>query len=410
MAQKFKKITIPITKPYLDGKEEKLVLEVLRSGWLTQGPKVIEFEKKIAEYTRAKYAVAVTSCTTALFLALKALEIKEGDDVIVPSFSFIATANSVAHTGATPIFADIDWHTYNISPLAIQKIIDSGYTFDKAKKTLINNITRNHLRAIMAVHQVGLPADMDAINLIGRKYGLFVMEDAACAIGSEYNGKRIGAHSPLVCFSFHPRKIITTAEGGVVTTDSKEYAQKIHALRQHYMTVSDLARHKAGSIIFESYPDIGYNFRMSDVQAAIGIAQMFKLDKLLKKRAEIAAFYNKAFTGHPYLEIPYVPVGYKHTYQSYLLKIKKTSPVCREEIMKKLAIAGIATRRGIMAIHLEPAYASFKNVINLPVTEESALSTMTIPLYPQMSKMEIACVIGEIKKCFERKKSRGQEK
>ena len=404
MAQKLKKITIPITKPYLDGKEEKLVLEVLRSGWLTQGPKVIEFEKKITEYTHTKYAIAVTSCTTALFLALKALEIKEGDDVIVPSFSFIATANSVAHTGATPIFADIDHRTYNISLLSIQKIIDYGYKFDNVRNTLINKITNNRLRAIMPVHQVGLPADMDAINVIAQKYKLVVMEDAACAIGSEYKAKRIGAHSPLACFSFHPRKIITTGEGGAIVTNSKEYAEKMKALRQHYMTVSDLARHKTGSIIFESYPGIGYNFRMSDVQAAIGIAQMDKLDKLLKKRENIATVYNKAFAGHPYLDISYVPAGCKHTYQSYLLRVKKESPIRREEIMAKLAQAGIATRRGIMAIHQEPAYASAKNIINLPVTEECTLSTMTIPLYPQMNKAEVSYVISEIKKCFDNKK------
>lgn len=409
MVQKPGKIAIPITKPFLDGKEEKLVVEVLRSGWLTQGPKVIEFEKKITEYTRAKYAVAVTSCTTALFLALKALEIKEGDDVIVPSFSFIATANSVAHTGATPVFADIDRHTYNISPLSIQKVIDSGYTFDNAQNVLVNKTTKNRLRAIMPVHQVGLPADMDAIAVIARKYKLVLIEDAACAIGSKYKGKRIGAHSHLVCFSFHPRKIITTAEGGVITTDSKEYAEKIIALRQHYMTVSDLARHKAGSIIFESYPGIGYNFRMSDVQAAIGIAQIDKLDKLLKKRADIAFAYNKAFAEHPYLDIPYVPAGYKHTYQSYLLKVKKESPIRREEIMAKLAEAGIATRRGIMAIHLEPAYTSGRNIISLPVTEENALSTMTIPLYPQMSRVEVDFVVNKIKKCFNNKKQDDEE-
>ena len=404
MAQKYKKITIPITKPYLDGKEEKLVARVLRSGWVTQRPKVIEFEKKVNEYTRTKYAVAVTSCTTALFLALKASEIKEGDDVIVPSFSFIATANSVAHTGATPVFADIDRRTYNISPLSIQEVIKSGYKFDNTKKALVNNTTNNRLRAIMPVHQVGLPADMAAIAVIARKYKLLVVEDAACAIGSEYKGKRVGAHSPLVCFSFHPRKIITTAEGGVITTDSKEYAEKITALRQHYMTVSDLARHKTGSIIFESYPEIGYNFRMSDVQAAIGIAQMDKLDMVLMKRAAIANAYNKAFVGHPYLDVPYVPAGYKHNYQSYLLKVKNESPVRREEIMTRLAGAGIATRRGIMAIHQEPAYASAKTIINLSVTEECALSTMTIPLYPQMNKAEVNSVISEIKKCFNRKK------
>lgn len=401
MAQKFTKKMIPITKPYLDIKEEKLVAEVLRSGWLTQGPKVMEFENKVVEYVNAKYAIAVTSCTTALFLALKTLNIRSGDEVIVPSYSFIATANAVVHAGATPVFADIDRQTYNISVLSIKKIIESGYRLDSSKKTLINKVTHNKLRVIMPVHQVGLPAEMDSIIELADKYRLYVIEDAACAIGSEYKGKKIGGHSHMACFSFHPRKVITTGEGGMITTNSKEYAEKLRTLRQHCMTVSDLNRHQSNNVVFESYPEVGYNFRMSDIQAAIGISQMYKIEEIIKKRIAIVAIYNKAFAGHPYLEIPYVPEGCGHNYQSYLLKVKKNSPISREKIMSRLSNKGIAARRGIMAIHKEQAYQSVKNIIDLPVTEECAQTAFIIPLYPQMTEDEIEYVISEIKRCFE---------
>ncbi|MDP2905299.1 MAG: DegT/DnrJ/EryC1/StrS family aminotransferase [Candidatus Omnitrophota bacterium] len=390
---------IPITKPYLDFQEEASVLEVLRSGWLTQGPKVTQFEEKFAQYLNAGYAVAVSSCTTALFLALKCLNIGRGDDVIVPSYSFIATANAVAHTGATPVFADIDGHSYNISVDSIAKVIRSGYTLN-SKKELINNATSNRLKAIMPVHQVGLPADMDSILALAGKYGLCVVEDAACAVGSGYKGRKIGGQTHMACFSFHPRKIITTGEGGMVTTGSKEYAQIIRSLRQHCMTVPDRARHESKRVIFESYPGIGYNFRMSDLQAAVGISQMSKIEDILKKRSEIAGIYNNEFVNHPYLETSEVAKGYGHTYQSYIIKVKKGSPVSRDEIMSRLLNKDVATRRGIMAIHKEPAYRSFKNIIGLPITEECAETTLIIPLYPQMTESEIKYVITELKECF----------
>lgn len=392
---------IPITKPYLDFKEENLVCDVIRSGWLTQGPKVIEFENRIAEYVNAGYAIAVTSCTTALFLALKTLNIGRGDDVIVPSYSFIATANSVVHNGATPIFADIDIQTYNISTQSIKKIIESGYIFDSSRKELVNKITANKLKAIMPVHQIGLPAEIGPILELANRYGLYVVEDAACAIGSEYRGKKIGGHSHMICFSFHPRKIITTGEGGIITTNYKEYAEKLKNLRQHYMTTSDLNRHESNYVIYENYPEVGYNFRMSDIQAAVGISQIYKIEEIIKKRTNIAIIYNKAFEGHPYLEIPHVSEGYRHTYQSYMLKVKKNSPISREEIMTRLLNKGVSTRRGIMAIHKEPAYQSVKNIIDLPVTEECSQTTLIIPLYPQMTESEIEYVISEIKSCFE---------
>lgn len=392
---------IPITKPYLDSKEENLVSEVLRSGWLTQGPKVIEFENRVAEYVNAKYAVAVTSCSTALFLALKALGIKESDEVIVPSYSFIATANAVVHAGATPVFADIDRQTYNVSSLSIEKIIESGYVLDLSMNELVNKVTSNRLRAIIPVHQVGLPAEIDSIIELADKYGLHVIEDAACAIGSEYKGKKIGGHSDMICFSFHPRKIITTGEGGAVTTNSIEYAEKLRSMRQHCMTVSDLNRHQSDHAIFESYPEVGYNYRMSDIQAAVGIAQMDKIEDIIRKRIAVAKVYNQSFEGHSYLEISNLPEGYRHTYQSYLLKVKKNSPISREDIVIRLLNRGISARRGIMAIHKEQAYCRIKNIIDLPITEECADTTFIIPLYPQMTGQEIEYVISEIKRCFE---------
>ncbi|MBI4058782.1 DegT/DnrJ/EryC1/StrS family aminotransferase [Candidatus Microgenomates bacterium] len=369
---------IPITKPVFDKSEERLVAKVLQSGWVTQGPKVAEFENLICEYTGAKYAVATTSATTALFLSLHLLGIDPADEVIVPSFSFIATSNVAVHVGATPIFADIDPRTYNIDPTQIERLI--------TKKT----------RAIIPVDQIGLPADMDKILKIAKKYKLHVVEDAACALGSVYKGRKIGSFGDLACLSFHPRKTITTGEGGMILTNNKTWAEKLRILRHQGMSISDVARHKSNKIIQESYPVIGYNFRMSDLQAAVGVAQMAKLPKILVRRASLAERYNKAFNNSDIIIPPYVPENYVTNWQSYMVRLVPNKKITRNELMQRLLDDGISTRLGIMAAHLEPAYTKTMGKIFLPVTEKATKETMILPLYFQMTKLEQDYVIKQI--------------
>jgi perosamine synthetase len=367
------KIKIPITKPYLGGEEKELISKVIDSGWVSQGPMVAEFEEMFAEYVGARYAVATTSCTTALHAALSVSGIGSGDEVIVPSLSFIATANAVIHCGAKPVFVEIDPETCNIDA----GNIEAGVT----EKT----------KAIMPVHQIGLPADIDAIKDIADRYRLKIIEDAACAIGSEYKGKKIGGHGNIACFSFHPRKIITTGEGGMITTDDLKIAERLRRFRHHGMSVSDLERHKAQRVIIESYLEIGYNYRMTDMQAAMGIVQMKKLPEILKKRQDIAERYNEAFSKIACLRVPKVPEYAVHNYQSYWVEILDNSTVNRNELMQRLLEKGISTKRGVMAIHKEPCYSKYN--VTLPNTERITANTIILPLYPSMADEEVQYVI-----------------
>ncbi len=369
---------IPIQKPLFDDEEKKAVNEVLASGWVTQGPKVAEFEEVVASYIGTKYAIATTSATTALFMALKLFDVGPGDEVIVPSFTFIATVNVIVHAGATPIFVDIDPLTYNLDPKEIERKI--------TKKT----------KVIMPVDQIGMPCDMDQINEIAKEHKLIVVEDAAPAIGSEYNGEKVGAKAPIACFSFHPRKVITTGEGGMITTNDKELADKARALRHHGMNISDVARHDAKKVIHEEYTTIGYNFRMTDIQAAIGIEQMKKLPEILVKREKLVARYTKAFWGSNLIVPPFVPESYKHNWQTYVIRLKENSTISRDELMQKLADSGISTRRGVMASHLEKPYQNMFGKISLPETEKATLQTIALPLYPTMTLAEQDLVIDSI--------------
>lgn len=364
-----KQFNIPITKPYFDSAEEKEVNKVIRSGWVLQGPKVAQFEKLIADYVSAKYAIATTSCTTALFLALQVWGIGAGDEVIVPSFSFIASANVIAHSGAKVVFADIDPKTYNIDPKDVERKITS------------------RTRAIIAVDQVGLPADLEKIKEIAKKHNLYVLEDAACALGSEINGKRVGVGADIACFSFHPRKVISTGEGGMMVTNNKKWSELARMLRNHGALHSEKG---------ETFPIIGYNFRMTDLQAALGVTQMAKLDKILAKRAYLAQRYNQAFAPLKNVSIPFVPDGYKHNFQSYILRINGIQGKKRDNIMESLAKKGIATRKGIQAAHLEEAYVKKIGQVKLPETESAYDQTIIIPLYYSMTDEEQDFVIKEV--------------
>lgn len=375
------KMNIPIAKPFLDREEEEAAVEAIRSGWVSQGPKVQEFEDLFSRYVGAKYAVATTSCTTALHAALAVSGVGPGDEVVVPSLSFIATANAVVHAGAVPVFADINPDTCNVTAETLGKAI-TGRT-----------------RAVMPVHQMGLPVDLDPIKELCRKRGLTLIEDAACAAGSEYRGKRMGGHGNTACFSFHPRKIITTGEGGMVTTDDPEVASRLRRFRHHGMSVSDIERHLSGRVIIESYPELGYNYRMTDIQAAIGIVQMGKLQTIIDKRRRIAALYDRELSKVPHLRVPKIPEYAFHNYQSYWVELMESSPLGRDKLMQRLLEKGIATRRGIMAIHLERCYAAFRVV--LPATEKIARNTILFPLYPSMTDEEREYVVNSVREALQ---------
>lgn len=373
---------IPVTRPYFNELEEQILLEAVRSGWVAQGPRVKQFEQAIADYVQTPFAIAANSCTSALQIGLEILGVGPGDEVIVPSFTFVATANAVVHRGARPVFGDIDPATYNMNPAAVEALITE------------------RTKAIMPVDQVGLPADLDPILKIARKRNLRIIEDAACALGSEYKGRRIGGISELTCFSFHPRKLITTGEGGIITTANEELARAARMIVSHGASVSDLSRHQSAKIVFEEYPVFGYNFRMSDLQAAVGLAQMQKLDEILEKKRFFAERYNQAFAGMDELSIPAEPQGIRGNYQSYLLRILPRAKRSRDEVMNILLEKGIATRRGIMAIHLEPAYRNRFGEIHLPETERAFKETIVLPLYPQMTVEEQDYVIEAFKQAL----------
>jgi perosamine synthetase len=359
---------IPITRPFVGEDEVAAAGEVIRSGWLTQGERVQEFETSVARYVGAGRAVAVSNCTTALHLALLAAGVGPGDEVICPSFSFIATANAILHAGAQPVFVDINPRTYNIDPELVEAAITP------------------RTKVIMPVDQIGLAADINAIRTIAERYGLKVVEDAAPSLGAMIGGRRVGSLSDLTCFSFHPRKSITTGEGGVITTDDPEAAGWLSRIRSHGASTSDLQRHRSKTVAFEEYRELGYNYRMTDIQAAIGVVQLRKLDSILAERRRLAARYAKLLAGYEWLEVPFEPHDSFHTYQSYCIRLR--SEKMREAIMADLAGRGISTRRGVMAIHLEPFYRELYPDVSLPITELCSAETLLLPLFPGLTDEE----------------------
>jgi perosamine synthetase len=356
---------VPFSRPYLVGTEQAAVAEVITSGWVSQGPRVRDFEQAFAARVGAADAVATTNCTTALQLALYVSGVGPGDEVIVPSMSFIATANSVWQCGATPVFADIDPLTYNLDPAAAERAITP------------------RTKAIMPVHQLGLPADMGPFLALAEAHGLEIVEDAACAIGASYRGRSIGSLGPLACFSLHPRKVITTGEGGMIAVQDPEVADRLRRLRQHAMDVSDLARHGARDVIIETYPERGWNARMTDMQAALGLCQLEVLDDILAWRRRVAERYTAALESIPFLEAPYEPDYADRTWQSYAVRLTDDAPFSRNELMRLLLLDGVPTRRGVMASHEERAYAG--TVADLPHTEAASRGSMMLPMFAGLS-------------------------
>ena len=372
-----KKMSVPITKPALTEEEAHAPYDSIKSGWVTQGPKVAEFEKAVAAYVGAKHGVATTSCTTGLHLALATIGIGPGDEVIVPSFTFIASANAILYTGATVVFCEVDPRTFNADPADIERRI--------TKKT----------KALMPVDQIGLGCDIDTINDIAKRHGIDVVEDAAPTIGGTYKGRRVGSNAHQTVFSFHPRKVITTGEGGMITTDDGALADKARRLRAHAMSVSDLDRHKADRPILEEYHELGFNYRMTDIQASIGLVQIRRLDELLRIRVAKADRYTRELADLKKVRTPYTPPYATHTYQSYCLDFDRS--VDRDDLMARLLRRGVATRRGVMASHLEKVYRDRVGKVSLPITEEKARSTMLIPLFATMTDDEQSYVIESLR-------------
>ena len=368
--------SIPVMIPYLGIEEQEAAAAAIASGWIAQGPRVAEFEDRFAAEVGSQFAVAVSSCTTGLHLALHVLGIGAGDEVVVPSLSFIATANSVRYVGAEPRFADVDPITQNLTVETIEAVATPA------------------TRAVILVHQGGMPADVAAVATWCRDHGVELVEDAACAIGSTYRGRLVGSGANLAVFSFHPRKILTTGEGGMIVTDDAAVAQRLRRLREHGMSVSAADRHRSGGApVKEQYLEVGFNYRMTDIQAAVGLVQLGRLPGVIARRRELAARYSAGLAGLPGVRTPVDPDWGTTNYQSYCVLVDAEPG--REELMARLAATGISTRRGIMAAHLEPPYAT--PPVSLPVTEHLTGNTIILPLYHALTVQQVDRVVDEVR-------------
>ncbi|MBK8189935.1 MAG: DegT/DnrJ/EryC1/StrS family aminotransferase [Vampirovibrionales bacterium] len=382
---------IPIARPCFADDAPRALAEALKSGWVSQGPLVQAFEDAIAARAGAAYAVATTSWTTAFHLALLLHGIGPGDDVLCPSYSFIATANVIRHVGATPRFVDIDPQTLNLDAATAEAVILAHYR-PGADGRWRHGESGGQLRAILGVHQIGMPFDIDALAALAERYGLDLLEDSACALGSEYKGRPVGASGFCGAFSFHPRKIITTGEGGMLLLADDKQAERARRLRLHGMSLSDLARHGAGSTVYETYPEVGYNYKLTDLQAALGLSQLAQLDDFLAQRQAIARRYDADLGALPGVSAltppPYVSCW---NAQSYPVRLLGADERQRDAAMRALDEAGVATRRGIPPIHLQAAYD--EGAISLPMSEAVSRESFFLPIYPGLSANELDRIV-----------------
>lgn len=368
---------IPVIRPWLGTEEAEAAAAAVASGWVAQGPRVAEFERAFAAAVQAQHAIAVSSCTAALHLALVVAGIGQGDEVVIPSLSFIATTNAVRYVNADPVFADVDAVTQNLTPATIEPAL-TGRT-----------------RAVILVDQAGVPADLDAIRGLCDPRGIAVIEDAACATGSMYRGRPAGAGAALTAFSFHPRKLVTTGEGGMVTASDEQAAARLRRLREHGMNVSAAERHASRQPVIEQYVEVGFNYRMTDVQAAIGLVQLGRLERVVARRRELAQRYQLLLAGIPGLRTAADPDYGSSNYQSFWVALPADFPVSRDDLLHALAEAGVSARRGIMAAHLEPAYAGHPHA-PLPVTERLTARSLILPLFHEMTESEQDVVVSVI--------------
>ncbi len=375
------KRNIAISLPTTGQEEWEALKGPIFSGWLTQGPRVAEMEKIFAERHQVKHAIAVSNCTTALHLALVALGIKEGDEVLVPAFTWVSTANAIMYCGATPVFVDVNPVTFNVDPA------------DVAKKLTAKS------KAIIPVHLFGLCADIDEIKRIAPK--LKIVEDGACAAGAGYKNRPAGSLGDIGCFSFHPRKSVTTGEGGMLTTNDDALAEKLNMLRNHGASISEEQRHKGPKpYILPEFDMVGYNYRMTDLQGAVGVVQLKKLDQYIDERQTWAEYYSKELASIEWLRTPQVGSDYKHGWQSFVLMIdEKTAPIKRNDLMELLQQKGIATRPGTHAVHMLNFYAKTFSIKpnDFPGAFACNEYSMSIPLHNRMVKEDYEYIVAALK-------------
>jgi dTDP-4-amino-4,6-dideoxygalactose transaminase len=363
---------IPVMRPMVGEEEADAVAEAVRSGWVAQGPRVAAFEQAFAEYVGAAHGVAVSSCTTGLHLMVHLLGVGPGDEVVVPSLSFIATANAVRYCGGTPVFADVELATGNLTPETVAAVLTP------------------RTKAVMVVHQGGVPADVRAIRAVCGD--IPVIEDAAPAAGSTVYGAHVGAGALLAGWSFHPRKLLTTGEGGMITTDDPEWAVRLRRLREHGMSVSAVERHSSGPVL-EQYLETAFNYRMTDLQAAMGLVQLRRLPGIVAQRRELAARYRELLEAHGLTAIGDPSYGTTN-FQSFWVLLPDEAPPLLE-VLSRLAEAGVSARRGIMASHLEPAYDGHPH-IPLPVTERLATRSLILPLHHELTDADQHLVVDAL--------------
>lgn len=384
-------MNIPIAKTKLTEKEYNIISQPLKNGWLVQGKFVRDFENKFAEFAGVRNAIAVTSCTSALHLSLSALGFRKNDEAIVPAFTWISTANVVEHLGGKVVFCDIDLKTFNIDVEKIESLI--------TPKT----------KAIIPVHLFGLAANMSKILKLAGKYNLLVIEDAACGFGSEYKNQHVGSFGDTGCFSFHPRKAITTGEGGMITTNDDNLAKKLRCMLDHGASITDFERHNGKKpYLLADYPYAGYNYRMTDIQASIGSTQMERARKIIDERREIGLEYNSRLKDLSFFQLPFENNDFLHSYQSYpcIYDVKRTSPRNiksiknqRNAFMDKLQKNGVSTRPSTHAVHMLKYYSTKyglkpEDFPNARIANDCSLS---FPLYNGLKKDEQNYVIKIIK-------------